>query len=45
MFQTGVKRKVPITIYPTQDIYAFPTHSPTHFDYHWLFYTHIQSMT
>ncbi|MGJ9386229.1 competence protein ComK [Salipaludibacillus sp. CF4.18] len=27
--QTGAKRKVPIAIYPNQDIYAFPTFTDT----------------
>ncbi|MGJ9383948.1 competence protein ComK [Salipaludibacillus sp. CF4.18] len=45
IYRMGAKRKVPIAICPTQDIYAFPSLSPTNFHCHWLFFDHIQDFT
>ena len=39
---TGSKQKVPIPIIPHDDIYAFPTHSPTAFGCNWLFFNHVK---
>ncbi|WP_102348348.1 competence protein ComK [Bacillus sp. Marseille-P3661] len=39
---TGTKQKVPIPIKPNENIYAFPTVSPTAFDCNWIFFNHIK---
>ncbi|WP_100374091.1 competence protein ComK [Bacillus sp. FJAT-45037] len=40
---TRAQNKIPIPINTTSQIYAFPTHSPTHLECVWLFYHHIKS--
>ncbi|MCP8617534.1 competence protein ComK [Salirhabdus salicampi] len=42
MHQTGYSRKVPIPISLHQNLYAFPTLSPTKFHCHWIFYHHVK---
>ncbi|SES79746.1 competence protein ComK [Salinibacillus kushneri] len=44
MYQTSFRHKVPIPIYPDQQIYTFPTHSPNDFNCQWIFYPHIDSL-
>ncbi|MBM7571401.1 competence protein ComK [Aquibacillus albus] len=44
MYQTNLRQKVPIPIDPVQNIYTFPTQSPSQFDCSWLFYHHIKSI-
>ena len=41
-YHTGSKQKVPIPISPHEDIFAFPTHSPTDFRCNWLFFKHVK---
>ncbi|WP_420818828.1 competence protein ComK [Paraliobacillus sediminis] len=41
MYQTGVKRKVPIPINLMKNIHAFPTQSPSQFECKWIFYNHV----
>jgi len=41
MHHTGFKRKVPIPINPSQNLFTFPTHSPTDFKCSWIFYHHV----
>ncbi|QOY37175.1 competence protein ComK [Anaerobacillus isosaccharinicus] len=43
-YQLGIRHKVPIPISPHEQIYAFPTHSPTQFDCFWLFYQHVRTV-
>ncbi|OIJ21712.1 competence protein [Anaerobacillus alkalidiazotrophicus] len=43
--QTGAKHKVPIPINPLEQIYAFPSHSPSQFECSWIFHHHIRSLT
>lgn len=38
----GAKHKVPIPIFPPENIYAFPTHSPTQFECSWIFFHHVK---
>lgn len=38
---TGYSRKVPIPISIINEIFAFPTHSPTDYECHWFFFNHI----
>jgi competence protein ComK len=42
MFQTGFKRKVPISIF--RDLFIFPTHSPSQFQCGWVFYHHVREI-
>ncbi|WP_047982620.1 competence protein ComK [Ornithinibacillus contaminans] len=39
--QIGYKRKVPIAINPSRNLFTFPTHSPDNHNCHWIFYHHI----
>ncbi|MBU8906535.1 competence protein ComK [Desertibacillus haloalkaliphilus] len=41
---TGAQNKVPIPIDPIEQIYAFPTNSPSQFDCIWIFYPHVKSI-
>lgn len=41
MYKTGFKKKTPIPIRPSKNIYCFPTHSPTDFKCSWILYNHI----
>lgn len=41
MHRTGYRRLVPIPISISRDIYAFPTHSPKHYECAWIFLDHI----
>lgn len=43
-YKTGITSKSPIPIHPSEQIYAFPTHSPKLHECHWLFYHHIKSL-
>ncbi|WP_216830595.1 competence protein ComK [Alkalihalobacterium elongatum] len=43
-YKTGAKSKIPIPISPHDQIFAFPTHSPTLHECHWLFYHHIKAI-
>lgn len=38
------KQKIPIPINPARNIYAFPTHSPTHMQCSWIFYNHVKTI-
>lgn len=44
IYLTTSKKMVPIAINPYLDIFAFPTHSPSHKDCHWVFYNHIRKV-
>lgn len=44
IYHTGAKRKVPIPINPSKNIYAFPTHSPTEYCCNWIFYHHVKNI-
>ncbi|WP_281243699.1 competence protein ComK [Virgibacillus subterraneus] len=44
MYHMGIKRKVPIPINPSKNLFTFPTHSPTEFECNWIFYSHIQDI-
>lgn len=44
MHQTDWKKKVPIPINLSKNIFSFPTQSLKSFSCHWLFYHHIQSL-
>ncbi|WP_186579793.1 competence protein ComK [Aquibacillus kalidii] len=44
MHQTNYQKKVPIPIDPTNQIYAFPTHSPSDYRCMWIFYNHVLSI-
>lgn len=41
---TGYKRKVPIPISISKNIFTFPTHSPSDFNCAWIFYKHVESI-
>ncbi len=41
MYHMGIKRKVPIPINPSKNLFTFPTHSPTEFECSWIFFNHI----
>ncbi|MBB5174544.1 competence protein ComK [Texcoconibacillus texcoconensis] len=41
--RTGIQKRVPIPINRFENIYAFPTHSPTNFECKWIFLSHIRS--
>jgi len=43
IYLTGIKKKIPIPLYPHKNIYTFPTHSPNHKDCHWIFFQHVES--
>lgn len=43
-YLTGVKKKIPIPLYPQKNIYAFPTHSPHHQDCYWIFFHQVDSI-
>jgi competence protein ComK len=45
MHNFGVKQKAPIPINPRENIFAFPTLSPTSFECIWIFYHHVHSIT
>ena len=38
---TNFRHKVPIPINLEKNIYTFPTHSPSEFECHWIFFNHI----
>ncbi|WP_096185759.1 competence protein ComK [Evansella halocellulosilytica] len=42
---TGTMHKVPIPVNPHLNLFAFPTHSPKHFECGWLFYHHIRQLS
>lgn len=42
-YLTGIKKKIPIPLYPHKNIYTFPTHSPNHKDCHWIFFQHVEA--
>jgi competence protein ComK len=42
--KTGIDKKVPMPINPNENIYAFPTHSPSSHDCMWIFYFHIKEV-
>lgn len=42
MYRTHLKRKVPIPVSISRDIYTFPTHSPNDHDCVWIFLRHVQ---
>lgn len=42
MHRTGYKRLVPIPISISRNIYAFPTHSPKHYECAWIFLEHVE---
>ncbi|MGP4105982.1 competence protein ComK [Virgibacillus sp. L01] len=44
MHHIGIKRKTPILINPSKNIFTFPTHSPTDFAYSWILYSHVQDI-
>lgn len=44
MYHTGYKRKVPIPISTSREIYTFPTSKSTEFECIWVFPTYIQSV-
>ncbi|PAV28416.1 competence protein [Virgibacillus profundi] len=43
IYHTGFRRKVPIPISISKNIYTFPTHSPSDYDCTWIFYNHVKS--
>lgn len=43
-YLTGIKKKIPIPLYPQKNIYAFPTHSPNHQNCHWIFFHQADSI-
>jgi competence protein ComK len=42
--KTGSDMKVPIPINPNENIYAFPTNSPSSHDCMWIFYFHVKEV-
>lgn len=44
MHHFGIKRKVPILINPSKNLFTFPTHSPTDFACSWIFYSHVSDI-
>ncbi|PKG25273.1 competence protein ComK [Niallia nealsonii] len=44
IYLTGIKKKIPIPLYPQKNIYAFPTHSPNHINCHWIFFHQVESI-
>lgn len=45
IYKTNFKRKVPIPIDRSKQIYAFPTHATKNLDCHWIFCGHILQIT
>lgn len=44
-YLTSAVQKVPIPVNPRRKIFAFPTHSPTSFECHWIFFHQVKSIT
>ncbi len=44
VYKTKARNKVPIPINPKEDIYAFPTCSPSAHECSWIFYPHVKDI-